>query len=96
MVECDIIIYDITEDPEQIDEAVWAVSGKTSILDVVCRSCVDPCSLLSDPEQMNEVPVLLLLSCPSRNVLPLPRSKAHQGAGSRGGGPLSTIHHSRA
>ena len=27
MVECDIIVYDITDDSEQIDESVWAVSG---------------------------------------------------------------------
>ena len=27
IVECDVIIYDITEDPEQIDKAVWIISG---------------------------------------------------------------------
>ena len=27
LMECDVIIYDIIHDPEQVDEACWAISA---------------------------------------------------------------------
>ncbi|XP_050405998.1 adenylate kinase 7, partial [Patella vulgata] len=38
LVECDVIVYDITEDPDQIDEAVWAISELHADLEKIERS----------------------------------------------------------
>ncbi len=34
-MECDVIIYDIIHDPEQVDEACWAISALHSNLDKI-------------------------------------------------------------
>ena len=36
LLECDIIVYDITRSPEQVDEATWAVSGTHNFASRVC------------------------------------------------------------
>jgi adenylate kinase len=35
LLECDVIIYDITQDPEQVDEACWIVSALHSQLEKI-------------------------------------------------------------
>ena len=34
-MECDVIIYDIIHDPEQVDEACWAISTLHSEIDKI-------------------------------------------------------------
>lgn len=35
MVECDVIVYDISQDPDQIDEAIWAINEIHNDLDKI-------------------------------------------------------------
>lgn len=34
-MECDVIIYDIIQDPSQVDEACWAISALHSEIDKI-------------------------------------------------------------
>jgi adenylate kinase len=35
LMECDVIIYDIIHDPEQVDEACWAISALHSEMEKI-------------------------------------------------------------
>ena len=37
-MECDVIVYDITQDPEQVDEACWAISALHSEIERIDKA----------------------------------------------------------
>lgn len=40
LMQCDVVIYNITDHADQVEEALWAVSGKSSFSLVLCINYV--------------------------------------------------------